>query len=146
MKIPYKFAFLFLVFTSILSAQNYKERFNTINIQHYKLTLEVNDANNNIDATMQVTLKFKKKVEEFELDLIQKDSISGKGMVIDSIIQNNVSVSFTHTKNKIYIQPKHPFPGIAYTYTIWYRGIPKDGLIIGKNIHGDRTFFGSKYR
>ena len=145
MKIPHKFSFLFLVFTSILTAQNYQQRYNTVDIQHYKLTLAVNDANNSIDATMQVTLKFKKKVEEFQLDLIRKDSISGKGMVIDSIFQNNVSVSFTHTENKISIQPKHPFPGIAYTYTISYHGIPKDGLIIGENIHGDRTFFGDNW-
>ena len=145
MKIPHKFAFLFLVFTSILTAQNYQQRFHTIDIQHYKLSLAVNDANNSINATMQVTLKFKKKVEEFQLDLIKKDSISGKGMLIDSVFQNDISVSFTHSKNKISIQPKHPFPGIAYTYTITYHGIPKDGLVIGKNIHGDRSFFGDNW-
>jgi aminopeptidase N len=145
MKGAHKFAILFFVFTSILTAQNYQERFNTIDVQHYKLTIAVNDTNNSIDATMQVTLKFKKKVDQFQLDLIKKDSISGKGMVIDAIFQNNVSVSYEHTDNNIIIQPKHPFLGIAYTYTISYRGIPKDGLIIGKNIHGDRTFFGDNW-
>ncbi len=145
MKIPYIFVVLFLVFSSILTAQNYQHRFNTLDIQHYKLALEVNDTNNSIDATMQVTLKFKKKVDEFQLDLMEKDSLSGKGMVIESIYQNNVSVSFTHENNKITIQPKHPFLGLEYTYTITYHGIPKDGLIIGKNIHGDRTFFGDNW-
>lgn len=145
MKIPHKIVILFLVITSILTAQNYRQRFNTIDIQHYKLAIEVNDANNSIDATMQVSLKFKKTVDEFQLDLVGKDSVSGKGMVIDSIYQNKVSVSFTHTNNKITIQPKHPFPGIEYTYTITYHGVPKEGLLIGKNIHGDRTFFGDNW-
>ena len=85
MKIPHKLTVLFFVFTSILAAQNYQQRLNTIDIQHYKLSIEVNDVNNTIDATAQITLKFKKKVAEFQLDLIQKDSLSGKGMVIDSI-------------------------------------------------------------
>ncbi len=145
MKIPHKIVILLLVFTSILKAQDYKQRFQTIDIQHYKLALEVNDTTNSINATMQVLLKFKKNVPAFELDLVGKDSVSGKGMIIDSIYQNNVNVSFTHTNNKITIEPKHPFPGIAYTYTIAYHGIPKDGLVIGKNMHGDRTFFGDNW-
>ncbi len=96
MKIPHKLIILFLFFTSILTAQSYQKRLLTLDIQHYKLTIEVNDTNNSIDATMQVILKFKRNVDEFQLDLVRKDSVSGKGMVIDSIYQNNVSVSFTH--------------------------------------------------
>lgn len=145
MKINLSFTLFFLVITSTLTAQNYKQRLNTIDIQHYKLTIIVNDTTNSIDATTQIQLKFKKPVTEFQLDLVNKDSISGKGMVIDSIYQNNVKVTFSHKKNKIQIQPKHPFPGIVYTYTIKYSGVPKDGLIIGKNMYGDRTFFGDNW-
>jgi len=136
---------VFLVIQSTITAQNYKNRFNTIDVQHYKLAISVNDTTNSIDATMQVQLKFKKTVSEFQLDLVKKDSISGLGMVIDSIYQNNVKVEFTHENNKILIQPKHTFPGVEYTYTIKYQGIPKDGLVISKNLHGDRTFFGDNW-
>jgi len=145
MKISFNLVVLFLIIQSTIGAQNYKQRFNTIDIKHYKLAITVNDTTNNINATMAVSLKFKKNANEFQLDLVKKDSVTGKGMMIDSIYQNKVKVSFTHINNKVTIQPKHPFPGILYTYTIKYHGIPKDGLIIGENKHGDRTFFGDNW-
>ncbi|NOR27892.1 MAG: M1 family peptidase, partial [Lutibacter sp.] len=145
MKKIFNLVIVFIVIQSTITAQNYKNRFNTIDIQHYKLAIIVNDTTNSIDAKMQLRLKFKKTVNKFQLDLVKKDSISGLGMVIDSIYQNNVNVEFTHKNNKISIQPKHTFPGIEYTYTIKYQGIPKDGLIIGENLHGDRTFFGDNW-
>ncbi|MFK5957991.1 MAG: M1 family metallopeptidase [Lutibacter sp.] len=145
MKTSLKLVALFLLFTSTISAQNYKQRLNTIDIQHYKLAIIVNDTTNSIDATMSVKLKFKKSVNKFQLDLVKKDSISGLGMVIDSIYQNNVKVDFSHANEKLNIQAKHTFPGIEYTYTIKYHGIPKDGLIISKNLFGDRTFFGDNW-
>tara|TARA_R110001583_G_scaffold86860_1_gene226693 strand:- start:25588 stop:27180 length:1593 start_codon:yes stop_codon:yes gene_type:complete len=136
---------LLLLTQSTITAQDYKQRFNTFDVQHYKLAIAVNDTTNAIDATMAVSLKFKKNIREFQLDLVKKDSITGKGMVIDSIYQNNVKVSFTHTNNNVTIQPKHQFSGVLYTYTITYHGIPKDGLIISKNKFGDRTFFGDNW-
>jgi aminopeptidase N len=136
---------LILLFQTSLSAQNYKERFQTIDIKHYNLSLSVNDSTNSIDATALISLKFRKTNSQFELDLVNKDSLTGLGMVIDSIYQNNIKVDFTHTNNKVVIQPKHPFPGVKYTYTIKYSGIPKDGLVISKNLFGDRTFFGDNW-
>jgi aminopeptidase N len=94
---------------------------------------------------MQFKIKFRRIVSEFQLDLVAKDSISGKGMVIDSIYQNNVPVDFKHENDKITVYPKHPFLGITYTYSIKYSGEPKDGLIISKNKHGDRTFFSDNW-
>ncbi len=145
MKIPFYLVALLLIIQSTITAQNFKQRFNTLDIQHYKLAIIVNDTTNRIDATMNVSLKFKKTSNEFQLDLVNKDSVSGKGMIINSIYQNNVKVTFTHINNKISIQPKHIFPGIEYTYSIKYHGIPTDGLVIGKNLYGDRTFFGDNW-
>ncbi len=144
MKISFYLVALLVIIQST-TAQNYKQQFNTIDIQHYKLAIIVNDTTNSIDATMNVSLKFKKTAHEFQLDLVNKDNISGLGMVIDSIYQNNVKVSFTHENNKILIQQKHTVPDIEYTYTIKYHGIPKDGLIISENLYGDRTFFGDNW-
>jgi aminopeptidase N len=145
MKTLYHFFILFICVQSSSFAQNYQQQLNTIDIQHYKLAIAVSDTTNSIDATMSIKLKFKKTVNEFQLDLFKKDSVSGLGMVVDSIYQNNVKVEFSHTTDKINIQTKHTFPGIEYTYTVKYHGIPKDGLIISKNLHGDRTFFGDNW-
>lgn len=145
MKSSYKLLLLFLAIQSIGFAQDYKQRLHTIDIKHYNLSLAVNDSTDIIDANMQINLKFRRIVNEFQLDLINKDTVSGKGMTIDSIYQNNVPVDFIHENNKITIKPKHPFLGIAYTYSIKYSGEPKDGLIISANKHGDRTFFGDNW-
>jgi aminopeptidase N len=138
------FALFFLSIT-ILIAQNYNTQLNSLNVEHYKLSIDVNDQNDSIKAEMAVNLKFKKSIDLFYLDLFNRDSISGKGMVVDSVYQNKIPVEFTHSNNKLQITPKHNFPNLPYTYLIKYKGIPKDGLIISKNVHGDRTFFGDNW-
>ena len=138
--------YIVFIFLSIqMSAQNYLERRNSLDIEKYKLTLALNDSSNVIHAKMQVQLKFIKNSETFWLDFNKLDSISGLGMQIDSLFQNAITVPYTHEGNRLTISPKHPFPGISYTFTIFYHGIPKDGLIIGENRHGNRTFFADNW-
>jgi len=144
MKFIFKIVILFFGFNSILSAQTYQERFNTLDVQHYKLQLEVNDTTNVIKATMDVLIKFKKSVTSFDLDLVTKDSTE-MGLQVDSIYQNNIVVAFSQKNNKLTIEPQHVFPSLPYTYKIKYSGIPKDGLVISNNIFGDRTFFGDNW-
>jgi aminopeptidase N len=140
-----KYTFLFIFLTTILQAQNYKERLDAINIEHYKLTIEVNDDNNKIEGLMTVYLRFKKNVKTFDLDLVQLDSLTGEGMKVASIYQNNAVVNFTQQNNKITITPVHIFPNLTYAYIIKYSGVPNTGLIIGKNKFGDRTFFADNW-
>ena len=136
---------LLLGFSAIVSAQSYTQRFNTLDIQHYKLSIEVNDTTNIINATAVVSIKFKKIVNDFELDLIAIDSITKMGMKVDTVYQNKILTDFSQTENKLRIKTKHVFPKLPYTYTIKYSGIPKDGLIISENLYGDRTFFGDNW-
>ena len=136
------FAIILIAFTSY--SQNFLNRFKTIDIQNYKLALEVNDTNNSINATIDVSLKFKKYTPEFTLDFIKKDS-SGTGMEISTILQDNKTVNYFHQNNKLVISSKTINTDSVFTYTINYKGIPKDGLIISNNLYGDRTFFGDNW-
>lgn len=137
---------LLLVFLSFqASAQSYLERKNSLDIEKYKLTIALNDSSNAVHAKMQVQLKFKKTSDSFYLDFNKLDSISGKGMHVDSLFQNTIKVPFNHENDRLTIKPKHPFAGISYTFTIYYHGVPKDGLIIGKNRHDKRTFFADNW-
>ena len=144
MKFFPKILIFFFGFNTILFAQTYKNRLNTLDVQHYKLQLEVNDTTNVINATMEVFIKFKKTVTSFNLDLVSQDS-TGMGMQVDSIYQNNIVVEFSQKNDKLTIEPQHVFPSLPYTFKIKYSGIPKDGLIISKNLYGDRTFFGDNW-
>ena len=103
---------LLLGFSAIVSAQSYTQRFNTLDIQHYKLSIEVNDTTNIINATAVVSIKFKKIVNDFELDLIAIDSITKMGMKVDTVYQNKILTDFSQTENKLRIKTKHVFPKI----------------------------------
>ncbi|NEW78616.1 MAG: M1 family metallopeptidase [Gelidibacter sp.] len=140
----YTLILFLLAFQSVITAQNYLQRFNEIDVKHYNLVIEVNDSTNNIQAKMTVSLTFKQLVNEFHLDLVQKDS-TGKGMNIESVFQNNDTVQFIHSDNKITIQPNFVNTDSIFNFEIKYSGIPKDGLIIGENLHGDRTFFADNW-
>ena len=140
----YTLILFLLAFQSAITAQNYLQRFNEIDVKHYNLAIEVNDSTNSIQAKMTVSLSFKQLVNEFHLDLIQKDS-TGKGMYIESVFQNNDTVQFLHSDNKITIQPNFVNTDSIFNFEITYSGVPKDGLIIGENLHGDRTFFSDNW-
>ena len=144
MKNIFTFVFTLLAFQVAVCAQNYKLRFDALDVQHYNLAIEVNDSTNNIQATMTVSLKFKQLVADFYLDLVQKDS-TGKGMRIESVFQNNDTVAFMLTDNKITIQPNATNTDSIFHFEIKYNGVPKDALIIGENLHGDRTFFADNW-
>ncbi len=139
------FLVFFLANTSFIFAQHNNPQYKKINIEHYKLTISLNDSTNIVDATMEIQLQFKQNTPEFYLDLVGKDSISETGMQVTSVFQNSIEVDFKHTKNKLTILPKHNFQNLTYTYKIKYSGIPKDGLIISENIYGDKTFFGDNW-
>lgn len=144
MKNIFTFIFILLAFQTGVYAQNYKLRFDALDVQHYNLAIEVNDSTNNIQATMTISLKFKQLVTDFQLDLVQKDS-TGKGMRIESVFQNNDTVAYTHADNKITIQPNFVNTDSLFNFEIKYNGVPKDGLIIEENLHGDRTFFADNW-
>jgi len=145
MKISLKFAILFYIISLSVSAQNYAERYRSINVEHYKLAIELNDSDDSIDATISIDLQFRKSISSFYLDLVSLDSISGKGMKVESVYQNNIPVEFKQKDDKLTIYPKHNFQSLTYTYNIKYSGTPDDGLIIGNNLHGDRTFFADNW-
>ena len=140
MKFFYTLIFLILTFQSAVTAQNYKQRFNEIDVKHYNLAIELNDSTNRIQASITISLKFKQLVSEFQLDFVEKDS-TGRGMNIESVLQNNDSVAFTHSNNKITIQPNFVNTDSIFNFKIKYDGIPKDGLIISENLYGDIFFF-----
>jgi len=95
MKTHYKLTFLLFLISISLYSQSYKSRLSAINVEHYKLALEVNDDNDNINGLMTVSMRFKKKITTFDLDLVEQDSLTGKGMKVESVFQNDIGRFFT---------------------------------------------------
>jgi len=127
-------------------AQDHQQRFNEINILHYRFQLALSDTSDIIYGKAKVDIEFQKPISKFHLDLDSKDSNEEKGMVVKNIWLDENKISFEHQDAKLTIHlPKTASKGETKSFVIQYQGIPADGLIIAKNKHGDRTFFGDNW-
>ncbi len=139
--------FLFFIISLISFnsySQNFRETLYIIDIQHYNLNIEVNDTTNRIDATAIISLKLKKKLTTIELDFSSTDSLQ-TGMNTTFVSENENLIAFNHKNDKLILLTDSLKVDSLYHFTIKYDGIPKEGLIIGTNKHGDRTFFGDNW-
>jgi aminopeptidase N len=116
-----------------------------IDVVHYHFYLEVNDSTDVINGETSVAILFKKSISFFELDLTNKNSL-GKGMETLEVSADGVSLTYSHTKDKLRIDLTSPVKeNQTVIFKIKYKGEPQDGLIIGKNKYGDRGFFGDNW-
>ncbi len=129
----------------LLSAQNHQERFESIDVQHYKFEIHLSDSSDNIEGRTIVSVKILEPAENLILDLIDTNS-DNKGMIVHSVIQNGKEYSFQHKNQQIIISlERKTRPGEILDFYISYSGVPADGLVISKNSHGQRTFFGDNW-
>ena len=136
-------SFFCLLLSSVLLAQEHQARFDQIDVVHYEFEMELNDKNDNIDATASVSLIFKEASTKFSLDLV--GLTDGKGMTVKRVLTaKNQELRFEHSNDLLTIYTEQA-AGASGTFIIEYSGIPKTGLIIAKNKHGDRTFFGDNW-
>lgn len=115
-----------------------------IDIQSYAFTIELSDTTNRIYGDAIIIIKFNESVTGFSLDLVNEDA-SGAGMKVLQAWENGKPSEFKHTSNKLFFPIQATNPGEKREYRIQYAGIPADGLIIGKNLYGERTFFGDNW-
>ena len=135
---------LFLLIQYFTFSQEYKERYEAIDVKSYSIDISLSDSSNEIRVTEKIEILFLKNVTSFYLDLVDQGA-DKKGMKISKLLENNSEISFNHSFSKITINPSAVKANETRTYTITYSGIPKDGLVISKNKFGDRTFFGDNW-
>ena len=134
---------LLLLSFSLLSKDPYPKNPN-IDILNYSFELHLNDSNDVIYGEANIKLKVKPGEKQIRLDLISKTK-ENKGMSVHEILFNNKKVSFSHEKNVLRINTNGLEYNINDILTVKYSGIPITGLIIGDNMHGDRTFFSDNW-
>jgi aminopeptidase N len=115
-----------------------------IDIQKYVYHIAVNDSTDVIEVKADITVLFNEPVKSFSLDLVSRGA-DGKGMFVDEVSENKERTEFTQSEEKLLINTDIKVSFLQKTFTVKYHGIPKDGLIIGKNKFGDRTFFGDNW-
>ncbi|MFL5788278.1 MAG: M1 family metallopeptidase [Flavisolibacter sp.] len=113
-----------------------------IDIVHYKFELSLTNTSDSIKGKATIDFKWLASAANMSLDLVQMHD--NTGMTVSSVTGDNVT-SFSQSGDKIIINVKKAIPGKIASVTIFYSGIPSDGLIISKNKYGDRTFFADNW-
>ncbi len=119
-----------------------------LDVKDYDFELTLADTTDRIDGTATVRLRvMTDTLTAVRLDLIGPQSASSEeGMRVLSVSEEGTAVPYRHRNDRLWITPDDGLGGGQIrTFRIRYRGVPADGLIIGTNRHGDRTFFGDNW-
>lgn len=144
LKIASVLTFLLIYSFQIFATDPYPRNPN-IDVKHYRFKIDLNDSTNTIAGVTEVTILFKNSVTSFELDFAEK-STDKNGMTVSSVSQQKNPLQFSQKNERLSITLKRPAQeNEEITLSINYSGIPSDGLMIGTNKFGDRTFFGDNW-
>jgi aminopeptidase N len=127
-----------------------------IDVQHYDFALTLADTTDRIEGRAEVRLRVASDtLSAVRLDLLAPAASArgpdGTGMRVERVTKTGEDGSasetaFRQTPGHVVITPSDALrEGQTRTFTIHYAGVPADGLIIGTNRHGDRTFFGDNW-
>ncbi|WP_103020071.1 M1 family metallopeptidase [Salinibacter altiplanensis] len=117
-----------------------------IDVQDYDFSLTLSDTTDRIEGTATVRLRVETDtLTAVRLDLVGRSAGEDTGMRVASVFEEGATVSYHHTEDLLRIAPSVLREGQTRTFRIEYAGVPADGLIIGTNQHGARTFFGDNW-
>lgn len=115
---------------------------------NYAFQVELSDTTDAIAGTLTFDVRFlATTVRTLRLDLVNADARSdGKGMRVSAVTWDGAAVPFTHANDALVIPlPSAPAAQQRARVVVRYAGTPATGLIIGRNKHGDRTFFSDNW-
>lgn len=132
--------FVYFFSLSIVRAQN-------IDVQHYNFNITLRDDVDSISGVATIDLKFLANTDKLQLDLTSIGT--SKGMEVVSVWEGKSTdkpLDFQHQSDKLTVTLANPASKEeTHQYSISYRGIPSDGLIISKNKYRHRTFFADNW-
>lgn len=133
-----------LMACSLVSGQEDLSRLDQIDVLHYQFALTLAEDTDAIAGQAMVRLTLLQPRPQIMLDLQAQQG--ERGMRIEAVQYNGAPLRFQHEAQELSIDLPGDIPvGEPLEFLITYRGIPADGLIIGKNKFGDRTFFGDNW-
>jgi len=115
-----------------------------IDVQSYKIDLTVNDLNDTILVREKIVFDYNDFTKSVSFNLTSIDK-SGKGMRIQKVLQGKNELDFSHLKNILTLKDFRVNTNKNIEIEVQFKGVPIDGLVIGKNKFGSRTFFGDNW-
>jgi aminopeptidase N len=128
--------FFFSAFSSF--GQNALPELSQVDVLKYTLNIRLNDTTNIIKGEAVIKVSLGGSVETISFNLVNERY--SKGMNVKQVRCNEKNINFVHENDILKIATNSSKKGI-YEYVVDYEGVPKDGLIIGRNRYGNRTFF-----
>lgn len=116
-----------------------------IDVQAYGFHLTLSDTTNRIEGIATVRLRVTSDtLTAVRLDLVGPPGDTG--MKVSSVSEGRGPVPYAHVDDILRITPDTELSqGQTRTFRVQYAGVPADGLIIGTNRHGNRTYFGDNW-
>ncbi len=123
---------------SLAAADDYP-RNAALDAVHYKLSLTIKDASDEIEAETEILFEFRQDgVKTIPLDLA--------GLTVDRVTEDRREAKFTRAGDKLTVALSGDYRrGDRVRVAIKYHGRPDDGLIIRKNKFGDFAVFGDNW-
>jgi len=146
MKIFFIAACLICISISVKAQRN-------IDVLHYKYEITLNDQNDTIYGKAEIKFLATKGTKQVTFDLSGKTSNNKGGMIVTGVSipyripfnPDNPNI-FIHSNNKLTVNTwAELVKDDTLLATIFYYGIPANGLIISKNQFGKRTFFADNW-
>ena len=119
-----------------------------IDVINYVFELTLSDEKDEIFCNTTIDFRFKaSNLEKIRLDLTNySEESENKGMLVERVKSNNVELKFTHQENELWVYFDKPSEkDERIKFSIQYKGVPSNGLQIGNNKYGDRTFFSDNW-
>lgn len=117
----------------------------SVDVTHYDFKLTLNDTTDIIAGEASVTLRLVQNTNQVRLNFVAKNK-DNPGMEVSSVKANGKPIRFVQEATALRLILAEPASkGAELTFVVHYSGKPQDGLIIGKNKFGDRTFFGDNW-
>jgi aminopeptidase N len=138
--------FLIAIYFSCISVCISAQR--NIDVLHYAFSIELIDKSDTIFGNARIYFKTKEPISSVSFDLSSLNS-EKKGMTVTSVVFDPfsaITLPFKHEKDKLNVSlNKQISKGDSSFITVFYKGIPSNGLVISKNQYGHRTFFSDNW-
>ncbi len=115
-----------------------------IDVLGYQFNLTLSDHVDVIEGKASVTVRFVDGPRDFYLDLVSRKP-NDVGMSVASVAVKGAAVPYDHVSDRLWIRAESMALDSVTTFDVVYRGVPADGLIISRNMYGDRTFFADNW-
>ena len=136
--------FLFSLHPYTIQAKDPYPKNPNIDILNYKFEIHLNDTSDIIYGSADIALNIKDSEDRVRLDLISQGK-DGMGMEVKKVTFNGSEVSYSHDNDVLLIETGALEYSSRDIINVVYSGMPITGLIIGPNMHGDRTFFSDNW-